>query len=79
MTEKTTSTVLVIIGMQDNASRERVCEILRHVKGVNDVSVSLMRGRAVVNHEPWSDSAALVWAVVKAGYGAALNGTGRRV
>ena len=69
-------TVLVIMGMRDNLCRERVADALGRVDGVKDVTVSLMRGRAIVEHEPSCEPAQLVWAVVNAGYGAALDDAG---
>jgi copper chaperone CopZ len=66
-------TVLVIMGMHDNLCRERVADALRSVAGVDDVSVSLMRARATVDHQPACEPSALVWAVVNAGFGAAMD------
>ena len=66
-------TVLVIMGMRDNACRERIGEALGRIKGVLSTNVSLIRARATVEHESPCNEAALVWAVVNAGYGAALD------
>lgn len=71
-------TVLVVMGMRDNACRERISEVLGQVKGVTSVSVSLIRARATIDHEQSCKPAELVWAVLKAGYGAALDGPVRR-
>jgi copper chaperone CopZ len=65
--------VLVIMGMRDNACRERVAEALGQIDGVLSTNVSLIRARATVVHEPPCDAAQLVWTVVNAGYGAALE------
>lgn len=61
---------MLIMGMRDNACRERVSSALGRIKGVTDVSVSLIRARAIVTHEAPCDELQLVRAVVKAGYGA---------
>ena len=74
MNSGATRTVLVIMGMRDNACRERTSEVLGRIKGVNSVSVSLIRARAVIEHEAPCQPAALVWAVVQAGFRASLNG-----
>ncbi len=66
-------TVLVIIGMRDNSCRERLCTVLARVKGVHGLSVSLVRARAVVEHDAMCNIADLVWAIVNAGYGAAMG------
>jgi len=71
-------TVLVIIGMRNNACRDRVAQALAAVKGVKDVSVSLMRAKAAVTYDDACEPAGLVWAVVNAGYGAALDTPGGR-
>lgn len=78
MSSEVTKTLLVIMGMRDNSCRERVSEVLGNVKGVRNVNVSLIRARAVVEHEAPCVAADLVWAVVNAGYDAALDGSGRR-
>ena len=65
-------TVLMIIGMRDNSCRERLVDVLEKLDGVTDVQISLMRARAVVTHQPSCDPADLVWAIVNAGFGAAL-------
>lgn len=72
MSSEATRTVLAIMGMRDNSCRERVSEVLGGVKGVRSVGVSLIRARAVIEHEALCESADLVWAVVNAGYGATL-------
>lgn len=80
MPEGSMRTVLAISGMRDNDCRERVCRALGRVNGVKDVSVSLIRARAVVEHHQPCDPAELVRAVTGAGYGATLdgmNGNGR--
>ncbi|GEM_PF-2031549 len=61
-------TELLISGMRDNACRERVAEALRRVEGVVDVSVSLLRARAIVLHTASCDKEWLVRAVGNAGY-----------
>ena len=66
-------TALVIMGMRDNSCRERISDVLGRINGVVSVSVSLIRARAIVEHEPPCESAHLVWAVVNAGFGAALD------
>ncbi len=66
------------MGMRDNSCRERISEVLGSVKGVRSVNVSLIRARAVIEHEASCEPADLVSAVVNAGYGAALDGPGRR-
>src|SRR5262249_12564937 len=76
MTPVTTRTVLTIMGMRDNACRERIAEVLEAVPGVRDVDVNLHRARATVLHEPPCTLEALLGAVVRAGYGASLSGTG---
>ncbi len=78
MSSGVSRTVLVILGMRDNSCRERVSEVLGQVKGVRHVTVSLIRARAVVEHEPPCEAPELLRAVVNAGYGAELDGTGRR-
>lgn len=65
-------TELLISGMRDNACRERVAEALRRVEGVVDVSVSLLRARAIVLHTASCDREWLVRAVSGAGYQATL-------
>jgi copper chaperone CopZ len=76
--EELTWTVLVIIGMRDNTCRERISHLLGQVKGVTSVNVGLIRARAVIEHEPTCQPAELVWAVVEAGYGTALDQPGGR-
>ncbi|MFN7020162.1 MAG: heavy-metal-associated domain-containing protein [Phycisphaerales bacterium] len=66
-------TVLVISGMRDNASREAVAEALANVPGVRDVSVSLMRAEAVVDHAPDCPPSNLTSAVTTTGCGAAIK------
>jgi copper chaperone CopZ len=68
--------VIVIMGMRSNAWRERVCSALGGVTGVHEVNVSLLRARATIAFEAPCDMAALVWTIVKAGYGAALEAPG---
>ena len=78
MSSKAIRTVLVIMGMRDNSCRERISAVLRSVEGVRSVDVSLIRARAVIEHEATAEPAHLVWAIVNAGYGAALDGSGCR-
>lgn len=66
------------MGMRNNSCRERLSDVLGQIKGVMTVNVSLIRARAVIEHEPPCEPAELVWVVVKAGYGAALDGDGDR-
>lgn len=70
--EDVVRTELLISGMRDNACRERVAEALRRVEGVVDVSVSLLRARAIVLHTAACHSEWLVRAVLDAGYQATL-------
>jgi copper chaperone CopZ len=70
----TTRTVLSIMGMRDNACRERIADALETVPGVCDVDVNLHRARATIVHEPPATLEALLGAIVRAGYGASLNG-----
>ncbi len=70
------ATVLAISGMRDNACRERVAEALARVDGAVDVSVSLIRARAIVVHGAACPPDALVRAVGDAGYHAALDPPG---
>lgn len=72
MSSVTTTTALTIIGMRGNDCRERIAELLQAIEGVKDVDVSLHRGRAVIVHEVRCPSGDLVWALMVAGYGAAL-------
>ena len=65
-------TVLVIMGMRGNSSREHLAEVLSAVAGVRDVDVNLHRGRAAITHEARCTLEELVGAVLRAGYGAAL-------
>ena len=66
-------TVIVVMGMRDNACRERVAEALGHVAGVGDVNVSLIRARATIVHAAPCSRADLVRAIVNAGFGAAID------
>ncbi len=70
-----TRTVLLIMGMPDNASRERIVGALEAVDGVLEVDVNLHRGRAAIVHASRCDLEALVGAAVRAGFGVALLGT----
>lgn len=72
MLEHGTKTMLAIVGMRDNACRERVAEALKGVNGVHEAHVSLIRARAVVFHARSCDPLDLVCAVVCAGYGASI-------
>jgi copper chaperone CopZ len=63
--------VLLIMGMRDNACRERIAAALEAVVGVMDVDVNLHRARAAILHERCCSSDELVRTVVKAGYEAA--------
>lgn len=65
--------VLNVSGMRDNACRERVLAALARVRGVKDVSVSLIRARAVIVYDAPCATAELVRAVKSAGYGALLH------
>jgi copper chaperone CopZ len=66
-------TAMIVIGMQDNASRERVVDSLWRVDGVRDVSVSLVRARAVIVHSPDCPPEHLRRAVRDAGFDAAVE------
>lgn len=66
--------VLLLIGMRSNSCRERVVEVLRRVNGVKDVSVSLIRARAIVLCGPSCGATDLLEAVKKAGYRATVEG-----
>jgi copper chaperone CopZ len=57
--------------MRDNSCRERVSDALGGVDGVQDVSVSLLRAMAIVEHAPTCGVAELITAVEMAGYRAA--------
>lgn len=59
--------------MRDNTSREAVAEALANVPGVRDVSVSLMRAEAVVDHAPDCPISHLTSAVAATGCGAAIK------
>ena len=72
MAPESTRTVLVIMGMRDNASREHVVEVLETVDGVKEAYVNLYRGQATIVHECRCELGDLVQAVLRAGYGAAL-------
>jgi copper chaperone CopZ len=63
-------TLLAISGMRDNDCRERLLDAIRRVDGVTDVRLSLIRGRAEITHDSTCDPAALIQAVVRAGYAA---------
>lgn len=65
--------VLTLAGMRNNACRELVVEALERVPGVSNVSVSLIRARAVVQFAPPCEPRALIAAVTNLGYGAALS------
>lgn len=58
----------MIMGMRDNSCRERVADSLGRVDGVTDVSVSLIRARAVVAHTHTCQPAELIRAVQSAGF-----------
>ena len=73
----TKRTELLVVGMRDNAGRERVSEALERVSGVVEVGVSLIRARAVVVHERWCEAVDLVRAVVGAGFEASVKGGSR--
>lgn len=68
--------MLLLSGMRSNACRERLSDALRRVAGVKDVSVSLIRGSAVVLFTAPCNAAALIRAVKHAG-NASEGGTGR--
>lgn len=69
---KQTRTEVVIMGMRDNACRERILDAIRRVDGVSEVSVSLIRAKATIDYTEPCAPAALVWAIVSAGFGAVL-------
>jgi copper chaperone CopZ len=62
--------VLLIMGMRDNACRERIAAALEAVAGVIDVDVNLHRARAAILHEMCCSADELVRTVVQAGYAA---------
>lgn len=62
------TTVLNVLGMRNNSCRERVADALGRVQGVKEATVSLIRARAIVVHEPTCEPAELVRAVQSAGY-----------
>lgn len=59
---------LNVLGMRNNSCRERIVEVLGQVEGVQDVSVSLVRARAVVAYEPPCEPATLIRAIEGVGY-----------
>ena len=67
-----TRTVLNIMGMRDNACRERISEALAAIDGVEEVDINLHRARARILHTPPCRPADLLSAIVEAGYGASL-------
>jgi copper chaperone CopZ len=69
-------TIVLVSGMRDNACRERIADALARVRGVRDVEVSLMRGRAVVCHDGQCKTDELVLAVKRSGYSASLGDDG---
>lgn len=71
-----TTTRLAISGMRSNSCREVVVEALAALRGVKDVSVSLIRAEAEVTHRPPCDPKQLVQAIVSAGYGATIAPAG---
>ncbi len=75
MTGGLSETVLVIMGMRDNACRERLAEALAVLPGVEDVDVNLLHARAAIVHRAPCGLDALLGAVVRAGFGAALAPT----
>lgn len=72
MATGTTTTVLMITGMRDNACRETIVEAIESITGVKDVDVNLYRSRATIVHEPPCVAAELVRTVERAGYAAEL-------
>jgi copper chaperone CopZ len=72
MDKPVTRTVLIIMGMRDNACRERIAKLLAAIDGVQEVDINLHRARARVLHTPPCQPADLVWSIVQAGYGASL-------
>ena len=64
---------MTVIGMQDNASRERVVDGLWRVDGGRDVSGSLVRARAVIVHSWDCPPEHLRRAVRDAGFDAAVE------
>jgi cation transport ATPase len=67
--------VLLIMGMRDNACRERIAAALEAVAGVVDVDVNLHRARAAIVHEAHCAPAELVRSVIQAGYAVTLHAT----
>lgn len=61
-------TLLHILGMRDNACRERMIAALESVEGVLDVAVSLHRAQAMVRHDGRCSRDCLVSVVQGAGY-----------
>ena len=79
MTGAGRKTVVYVIGMRDNACRERIADALGQVAGVADVEVSLIRGRAVVCHDTTCRARELVQAVRRSGFSASLSKDGSDV
>jgi len=68
MIAATLTTVLWIGGMPDNRAREIVADALEGADGVLQVSVNLIRGRAVVVHRAICTPSDLIERVTRAGY-----------
>lgn len=73
MSERCAKTVLLVSGMRANSCRECVARAIGRVAGVRDVSVSLLRGRAIVTHGAACSVQVLIRAVESAGFGAELR------
>ena len=72
-TPRPVRTVLLVAGMKNSACRAVVAAALEAVRGVLDVDVNLIRARATVSHGAGCETADLVGAVRRAGYGAAVE------
>ena len=68
-----TRILLLLTGMRNNSCREQIEDVLRQVKGVKEVNVSLIRARAIVECSPPCTTADLIQAVSMVGYGAAVS------
>ena len=66
-----TRTILVVVGMKDNACRELIMSALEAVPGVREVQVNLLRARATVWHENGRPVEDLIRAIETTGYSAA--------
>ncbi len=63
-----------ILGMFDNAGRERVHRALECVDGARDVHVSLHRSCATIRRGPRCKPGDLAWSVLSEGFGVWLEG-----